>query len=162
MPNKCVCKAHATVSVAELRDTLQRAFVAMYPWCPTICTACFHIILKSALLAPQPMLSVSAEDLRRPPTILCTLVTGISGSLDNGSTPTSANKNSTEATVQDPHVEFEPLHKQVFATRKLASHAARAVDGCFVSIHGEQSVYACSCERCDTKRYMLHDKVAGR
>ena len=55
MPNKCVCGADATVSVAKLGDTLQRAAVAMYPRCPTICTTCFHIILKGALPAPEPL-----------------------------------------------------------------------------------------------------------
>ena len=57
MPNKCACGADATVSVAELGEALQDAAVAMYPRCPTICTTCFHIILKSALRAPEPMLS---------------------------------------------------------------------------------------------------------
>ena len=69
MPNKCVCGAGATVPVAELGDTLQRAAVAMYPRCPTICTTCFHIILKSALSAPEPTPSVPAEDLTLPPTV---------------------------------------------------------------------------------------------
>ena len=159
MPNKCVCGADATVSVAELGDALQRAAVAMYPRCPTIRTTCFHIILKSALPAPEPMPSVSAEDLTRPPTVPPSPATGHapSGSLGNGSTAGSANNNSTEATVEDPDVEFAPLHRQVFATRKLASHAARTVDGRFVSIPGRQSVYACSSVGCDTKRYVRHD-----
>ena len=164
MPNKCVCGADATVSVAELGDALQRAGVAMYPRCPTICTTCFHIILKSALPPPEPTLSVSAEDLPRPPTAPPSPATGHtpSGSLDNGSTAGLANNNSTEATVEDPDVEFAPLHRQVFATRKLANHAARTVDGRFVSILGRQSVYECSCEGCDTKQYVRHDQVARR
>ena len=167
MPDKCVCGADATVSVAELGDALQRAAVAMYPRCPTICTTCFHIILKGTLPA-EPTLSVSAEDPPRPPTIPPSPATGQgpgqapSGSLDNGSTAGSANNNSTEATVEDPDVEFAPLHRQVFATRKLARDDARTVDGRFVSIPGRQNVYACSCEGYDTKRYVRHDQVAGR
>ena len=154
MPNKCVCGADATVSVAELGDALQRAAVA------TICTTCFHIILKGALPA-EPTLSVSAAV---PPSPATGQGPGQapSGSLDNGSTAGSANNNSTEATVEDPDVEFAPLHRQVFATRKLARDAARTVDGCFVSIPGRQNVYACSCEGCDTKRYVRHDQVAGQ
>ena len=31
-----------------------------------------------------------------------------------------------------------------------------------MSIPGRQNVYACSCEGCDTKRYVRHDQVAGR
>ena len=129
MPNKCVCGADATVSVAELGDALRCAPVAMYPRCPTICTTCFHIIQKGALPALEPTLSVSAEEAPRPPTVCPSHATGHapSGSLDNGSTAGSANNNSTEATVEDPDVEFAPLHRQVFATRTLASHAARTV-----------------------------------
>ena len=120
MPNKCVCGADATVSVAELGDALQRAAVAMYPRCPTICTTCFHIILKSALPAPEATLSVSAEDLLRPPTVPPSPATGHapSGSLDNGSTAGSANNNSTEAKVEDPDVDpeaFEKLTGQKFS-----------------------------------------------
>ena len=167
MPDKCVCGADATVSVAELGDALQRAAVAMYPRCPTICTTCFHIILKGPRPA-EPTLSVAAEDPPRPPTVPPSPATGQgpgqapSGSLDNGSTAGSANNNSTEATVEDPDVEFAPLHRQVFATQKLARDAARTVDGRFVSIPGRQNMYACSCEVCDTKRYVRHDQVAGR
>ena len=167
MPDKCVCGADATVSVAELGDALQRAAVAMYPRCPTICTTCFHIILKGPRPA-EPTLSVAAEDPPRPPTVPPSPATGQgpgqapSGSLDNGSTAGSANNNSTEATVEDPDVEFAPLHRQVFATQKLARDAARTVDGRFVSIPGRQNMYACSCEGCDTKRYVRHDQVAGR
>ena len=167
MPGKCVCGASTTVSVAELGDALQHAAVAMYPRCPTTCTTCFHIILKGTLPA-EPILSVSAEDPPRPPTVPPSPATGQgpgqapSGSLDNGSTAGSANNNSTEATVEDPDVEFAPLHRQVFASRKLARDAARTVDGWFVSIPGRQNVYACSCEGCDSKRYVQHDQVAGR
>ena len=155
MPKKCVCGADATVSVDELGDALQRAAVAMYPRCPTICTTCFHIILKGALPAERT-LSVSAEDPPRPPTVPPSPATGQgpgqapSGSLDNGATAGSANNNSTEATVEDPDVEFAPLHRQVFETRKVARDAARTVDGRFVSIPGRQNVYACSSEGCDT------------
>ena len=31
-----------------------------------------------------------------------------------------------------------------------------------MSIPGRQPVYACSCEGCDTKRYVRHDQVDGR
>ena len=167
MPDKCVCGADATVSVAELGDALQRAVVAMYPRCPTICTTCFHIILKGPRPA-EPTLCVAAEDPPRPPTVPPSPATGQgpgqapSGSLDNGSTAGSANNNSTEATVEDPDVEFAPLHRQVFATQKLARDAARTVDGLLVSIPGRQNMYTCSCEGCDTKRYVRHDQVAGR
>ena len=129
------------MSIAELDDAVQRAVVAMHPRCPTRCTTCFHIILKSAL----PTLSVFAEDLPHLPTVPPCPATdhAFSGSLNNGSTAGSAKNNSTEATIEDPDVEFAPLHRQVFATRKLASHAARTVDGRFVSIPSRQSVYAC-------------------
>ena len=62
--------------MAELGDALQRAAVAMCPRCPTICTTCFHIILKSALPAPEPTLSVSAEDVMRHPTVPPSPATG--------------------------------------------------------------------------------------
>ena len=57
-PGKCVCGPDATVPVAQLGDALQRAAVAMYPQCPTACTTCFHIILKSALPAHRDGASV--------------------------------------------------------------------------------------------------------
>ena len=53
----------------------------------------------------------------------------------------SPNNGSAEATVEDPDGEFAPLHRQVFATCKLASDAARTVDGRFVAIPGRQCVY---------------------
>ena len=150
--------------MAELGDAPQHSAIATYPRCPTFYTTRFYIIRKSALPAPDPTLSVSVEDIPRPPTVPPSPATGDapSGSLDNGSTAGSANNNSTEAGVEDPDVEFAPLHRQVFATRKLASHAARTMDGRFVSVPGRQSVYACSFEGCDTKRYVRHDQVAGR
>ena len=85
-----------------------------------------------------------------------------SGSLDNNSTPGSPNNGSTEATVEDPDGEFAPLHRQVFATRKLARDAAHTVDRRFVAMPSRQCVYTCSCEGCDTKPYVRHDRVAGR
>ena len=150
--------------MAELRDALQHVVVAVYQPSPTICTTCCHGILKSALLAPQPTLRVSVEDLPGPPTILPTPATSHAPavSLDRHSTAGSANNNSTEAVVEDRDVEFAPLHPQVFPTRKLAHHAARTLVRRFVSIPGRQSVYACPCEGYDTKRYMQRDHVARR
>ena len=63
MPDKCVCGVDATVPVAQLGDTFQRAAVAMYRRCPTFCTTCFHIILKSGLPALHPTPSVLPQDL---------------------------------------------------------------------------------------------------
>ena len=80
--------------MAQLGDALQRAAVAMSPRCPTICTTCFHMILKSALPAPEPTPSVPAQDqTASPPTIPPSSATGHapSGSRDNGSTPGSPN-----------------------------------------------------------------------
>ena len=143
--------------MAQLGDTLQRAAVAIYLWSPTVCTTCFHVILKSALPAQEPTPSVPATVPSRPATGHAT-----SRSLDNGSTSDSPNNGSNEATVEDPDAEFAPLRKQVFLTCKLASDAARTVDGCFVANPTRQSPYACSCEGCDTKWYVRHEGVAGR
>ena len=99
-----------------------------------------------------------------PPTVLPSPASchAPSHSLDNHCTACTAKNNSPEGTVQDPDVEFAPLLQQVSATRKLPSHAAGTLDRCFVSILGRQSVYACSCEGCDTKQCVRHDKVAWR
>ena len=67
-----------------------------------------------------------------------------------------------KATGEDTDVEFAPLQGQAFATHKPTSYAPHTVDGRFVSNDDRQSVYACSCEGCDTKRYVRDDQVAGQ
>ena len=70
MPDKCVCGADAAVPKGQLGDALQCPAVAMYPQCPTICTTCFHLIVKSALPAADRTESLRAPDVAgSPPTV---------------------------------------------------------------------------------------------
>ena len=84
----------------------------------------------------------------------------LSGSLENHSKDTLANNSCTKTTVADRDLQFAPLHRQVFATRKLAILAATTVHGRFLCILGQQLMYACYCEDCDSKRYVQHDQAA--
>ena len=112
---KDICVSAHSTSYSYLnmpkKIDIQKVWRKMNPRCPTICTTCFHIILKGPLPA-EPTLSVSPEDPQRPPTVPPSPATGQGpgqapfGSLDNGSTAGSANNNSTEATVEDSDVEF--------------------------------------------------------
>ena len=142
MSIKCVCGAVGELVIASLGTGLQQAFAAISPNTTTACMGCFKLAVSNA----AALHSLSAATPSPQPTAVV---------------PTTATTEPTTETPSDEDTEFATFHRQAFRTAKLASTAARTIDGRFVSKPGHNRRYDCAHQGCETKQWVYHDNDAG-
>ena len=114
MSDKCVCGAIGELPIASLRTGSQQESAAISPNTTTACMGCFKLAVSNA----AALQSLSAATPSPQPT-LAVLMT--------------ATTEPTPETPSDQVTGFTTLDRQALPKKKLASTAARTIDGHFVS-----------------------------
>ena len=142
MFDKCVCGAVGELPIASLGTGLQHAFVAISPNSTTACMSCFKLAVSNA----AALQSLSAATPSPQPT---------------AAVPTTATTEPTPEMPSDEDTGFATLDGQAFRMAKLASTAARTIDGRFVSKLGHNCCYDCAQQGCGTQQWVYYDHDAS-
>ena len=142
MYDQCVCGAVGELPIASLGTGLQQAVAAISPNPTAACMGCFKLAVSNA----PALQSLSAATASPQPT---------------AAVPTTATTEPTPEMPSDEDTGFATFDRQALTTEKIASTAARTIDGRFVSKPGHNRRYDYAQQGCGTQRWVYHDHDAG-